>query len=241
MISGIYKIENKINHHLYIGKAKDIKHRWSEHKSAVNINNLNYPLYNAFKKYGIDNFDFSIIEEMSLSDYFKKGSQREKYWINFYNTFQNKNHYNQTAGGEGLFGRTVPEKEKQKISESLKKYYLTEKGQKKAQCHSAFMKEYWKTKKGQQQLKIFSEARKKYYQTQEGQLKAKKHSELMIGKNNPQYQKHSNGKKCMCIETQQIYESTREIEKLLKINHNSISRACRGIQKTAGGYHWQYI
>ena len=39
MISGIYKIENLINHHVYIGLSKDIPNRWRGHKS--NYNNPN--------------------------------------------------------------------------------------------------------------------------------------------------------------------------------------------------------
>ena len=32
-ISGIYKIENLINHKVYIGQSKDINKRWSRHRS----------------------------------------------------------------------------------------------------------------------------------------------------------------------------------------------------------------
>lgn len=33
-ISGIYKIENLINHKVYIGQSKDIKSRFNQHKSG---------------------------------------------------------------------------------------------------------------------------------------------------------------------------------------------------------------
>ena len=42
----------------------------------------------------MDNFIFEVIEECSSNEL----NQKEKYWINFYNTFYNG--YNQTLGGE---------------------------------------------------------------------------------------------------------------------------------------------
>ena len=57
----------------------------------------NYPLYRAFRKYGIKNFSISIVEDIqdnSLLD------EREKYWIEFYDTY--KNGYNATLGGSGV-------------------------------------------------------------------------------------------------------------------------------------------
>ena len=66
MISGIYKIENLINHHVYIGLSKDIPNRWRGHKSNYNNPNCkdyNMVIYKAMRKYGIENFTFEIIEE----------------------------------------------------------------------------------------------------------------------------------------------------------------------------------
>lgn len=47
-------------------------------------------------KYGIDNFDFEIIEECDKSML----SEREKYWIQFYDSMV-PNGYNLTNGGDG--------------------------------------------------------------------------------------------------------------------------------------------
>lgn len=48
-------------------------------------------------------------------------------------------------------------------------------------------------------------------------------------------------KKVLCVETGIIYNSTREAERLTKINHSGISLVCNNKQETAGGYHWQYV
>ena len=105
-MQGIYKITNKINNKSYIGKSKDIEARWKEHKWRMNSLDevhLNKPLYRAFKKYGLENFSFEVIEE--LENYETDSNEREKYWIKFYNSYGSENGYNATCGGDG--GLTV--------------------------------------------------------------------------------------------------------------------------------------
>lgn len=93
IICGIYKIENKINKHIYIGQSINILKRWTEHtKDSKKYPNLT--LYKAFNKYGIKNFLFSIIEECPK----EKLDEREIYWIKYYDSY--KNGYNMTPGGK---------------------------------------------------------------------------------------------------------------------------------------------
>lgn len=96
-ICGIYKIENLINHHCYIGQSVDIENRWlHEYQDAFNPNaaSYNYPLSRAFRKYSKDQFNFSVIEQCSKEEL----NQKERYWISYYNSFFNG--YNQTLGGD---------------------------------------------------------------------------------------------------------------------------------------------
>lgn len=44
-----------------------------------------------------------------------------------------------------------------------------------------------------------------------------------------------------CIETGKVYISTQDASRLTGICHSGISRAARGEQTTAGGFHWEYI
>lgn len=98
MSCGIYKITNKINGHSYIGLSKGIEKRFSEHKSkAIHSNkkdDLDKALYRAMRKYGIDNFSYEIIEECPE----EKLKEREIYWISYYNTYENREDYNETPG-----------------------------------------------------------------------------------------------------------------------------------------------
>lgn len=68
---GIYKITNQINQKSYIGQSTDILGRWRHHKSSSK-NEIsaayNYPLQRAFRKYGIENFSFEILEECLTKD-----------------------------------------------------------------------------------------------------------------------------------------------------------------------------
>lgn len=93
---GIYKIENKLNHKVYIGQSKNIEKRWKSHKSNAFYPNKEYgkALYRAFRKYGIENFLFEVIEECSLEQL----AEREAYYIRYYQSNNNHYGYNETGG-----------------------------------------------------------------------------------------------------------------------------------------------
>lgn len=90
----IYKITNDINDKVYIGKTEfDIQKRFKEHCKDSQYNYENRPLYKAMKKYGIEHFTIDLVEECNNIE------EREKYWIEYYNSFLNG--YNATLGGDG--------------------------------------------------------------------------------------------------------------------------------------------
>lgn len=101
---GIYKITNLINGKCYIGQSVNIEKRWGEHITIYNHPRCsNYHIYKAFRKYGIENFSFSVIEECKQALL----NEREKFWIAQYDSF--KHGYNMTIGGDGseLIERSV--------------------------------------------------------------------------------------------------------------------------------------
>ena len=51
----------------------------------------------------------------------------------------------------------------------------------------------------------------------------------------------SHFKSVVCLETNIFYNSVKEAGEKNKINPSSISNCCRGVSKTAGGYHWKYV
>lgn len=101
-MTGIYKIENLINGKKYIGQSTNIEKRWNKEKTgAFNKNDsaYDYPLSRAFRKYGIENFSFEVIEECPRDSL----NEKEQYWVVYYDSFFNG--YNQTLGGDSAVGQ----------------------------------------------------------------------------------------------------------------------------------------
>ena len=63
----IYKITNRVNNKMYIGQTRfTVEHRFKQHIKNFNIEHRSQPLYNAFAKYGIENFEVSVLEECPI-------------------------------------------------------------------------------------------------------------------------------------------------------------------------------
>lgn len=97
MTGFIYKITNNVNGKCYIGKTLgSIEKRWQEHQHDSQTRKKEIrPLYRAFNKYGIKNFSIEQIEECDEDIL----SEREIYWIKYYNSYHYG--YNATMGGDG--------------------------------------------------------------------------------------------------------------------------------------------
>lgn len=93
--SGIYKITYIPTGESYIGKSTDVSKRWTEHvKSCLNIGTIAHSsLHTKMAKSGLWKFTFELLEEVPK----EKLSEREKYYIDFYNT--KKMGLNQKEGG----------------------------------------------------------------------------------------------------------------------------------------------
>lgn len=89
----IYQITNKITEDFYIGKTKNPQERFYRHKyNAINTKSQTH-LHRAMRKYGVDNFIFSVLEEVKSIEGL---NDREIYWIH-----NLKPKYNMTKGGDG--------------------------------------------------------------------------------------------------------------------------------------------
>lgn len=96
-MSYIYKITNLVNGKEYIGQTSlSIQERFKQHIHDANKGYYNHrPLYNAFNKYGIENFIVEELEECNTEEV----NQKEIEYINKFDTYSNG--YNATLGGEG--------------------------------------------------------------------------------------------------------------------------------------------
>lgn len=81
MSCGIYKIVNTINDKIYVGSSIELDVRLNNHKYMLNSNShYNTYLQNSVNKYGMDNFNFVIIEECDEKDLIS----RENHYISLY-------------------------------------------------------------------------------------------------------------------------------------------------------------
>ena len=68
---GIYKIINKINGKIYVGQSVNIEERWKQHEyKAFNANGQAYnsAIHQAFRKYGVENFEYQVVELCSIEE-----------------------------------------------------------------------------------------------------------------------------------------------------------------------------
>ena len=109
---GIYKYQNKLNGHCYIGQSIDIERRQKNHKCSANNKNAkdyNSQFHQAIRKYnGFEAFDYEIVAELKPEEYTRDTlNQLEKFFIKYYDSFHNG--YNATEGGDIIGNNIHPE------------------------------------------------------------------------------------------------------------------------------------
>ena len=142
----IYKITNKTNAKSYIGQTKrDYNVRIHEHfRDAYRPKSLTYNtlFHRAIRKYGINNFDITILEQCENNQL----DAREQYWIEFYSSFPDG--YNMNAGGNQVNAKIFDYYDiyQAKINESLNASELSERFNCSKATIQAALKSYGLTK-----------------------------------------------------------------------------------------------
>lgn len=263
----IYKISTPCSNKVYIGKTEQtIEDRFLGHIRATN-NGSSYHIHNAMRKYGIENFKIEQIEECSVDIL----SERESYWIDYYDSFNNG--YNMTKGGDGntLYDyKEIADKYLELENEAeTADFFGCSKGTVQSACkayditikRNVQQKGFWDTEQGQKRKEKLRKQFIKNNPNKNGLSKEHKQklSEAKkgkyCGKNSPNYGKHPSeetkqkmiknsamAKKVLCVETGEIYSSALQAAKAVGLKSSSgISKCCIGERKTAGKYHWQYV
>ena len=89
----IYQIINNITNDFYIGKSIKPETRFYQHKYNASKTKSQTYLYRAMRKYGIDNFSMSVLDEANT---IQELNDKERMWIKNLNP-----KYNMTKGGDG--------------------------------------------------------------------------------------------------------------------------------------------
>ena len=148
-ISGVYKITNTATGDFYIGSSKNVKSRWANHKSKSTWKkHPNNPLYLNMQKYGLDKFDFQILEEVEPDSL----KEREQWFIELLKPTYNSNR----ANGWDVDRYKEYQKEYHK-SDKWKEYQKSDKCKK---YQKEYMKEYQKSDKYKETQR---KANNKYY------------------------------------------------------------------------------
>lgn len=204
-----YKATNKINGKVYIGiTTKTLEHRKKTH--IRDSKRMDTYFYRAIRKYGEENFIWEVIDTAETKE---ELSELEKYYINLYDSFDNKNKgYNTTSGGYDSWDLT--EEEKQKRSERAKGEGNPMYGKESPMKGKRFTEEH-KTK--------ISNSLKNTYRPH------------VIGGNNP------SAKKVINLDTGEIFNTLTDASEKYGISRQMIGKVCNGYNGTAKGYRWAFI
>jgi group I intron endonuclease len=210
---GIYGIKNKVNGKLYIGSTYYFKARFGCHRSLLRSNkHTNKHLQYAWNKYGQDNLEFFIIEELTDKNMF---IPREQFYIDHFNS--HKIGYNMKPNADSSIGYTYQRKEEHIMRGKRHPMYG-----KKGINNPSFGRR--NTKDAILQMSI-------------SKLGSKN---AMFGKFGDKH--HLSKPVLQILDQAIIREWTclHEIERVLKYNKGNISQCCTGKRNSAHGYKWRY-
>ena len=163
------------------------------------------------KKYGVDNFTIEQVEECPLEDL----SDKEIYWIQYYDTFHNG--YNATYGGDG----------RQYVDYDII-YELFQQGKTCKEIHEITKHDYRTianalNNKGIDSKEIRERAAERIRRGAEKRSKPVARLDKNTG------------------EILEVFNSIHEADRIYKTGIGNISNVCQGKRKTAAGYEWKYI
>lgn len=224
---GIYKITNRINQKSYIGQSVDISRRWAEHRILTRDETLS--LKRAFKKYGIENFDFDVLELCSE----EKLDEREIYYISLC-----KPEYNRTAGGKGCLEHRQTEETKKVLSEKSKSQWERKTEEEKR----LFAKNNLKgPRKGhsvseatREKLRAANLGKKQSIETVEKRRQS-------IAKSGRVRTNEKCKKSVYCYELDTTYESVKAAAEAVNVTPSVISAHLKKRYKSVKGYHFSYV
>lgn len=145
--TGIYQIVLKDDGRSYIGSAMNIEKRWKAHRDKSKPGPDRQVISRAIAKYGIENFEWKILEECSVENLI----DREQFWLDQIRPFVDEgNGFNVRKIAKSNLGikRTV---------ESRQKQSKTMQGKPKTESHKKNMSKNWHKSRNDEYYKKLSE------------------------------------------------------------------------------------
>ena len=237
----IYKYTNVVNGKVYIGRTCQTLNRRAGHKGNHYKNCLYF--WRAIQKYGWENFEGEIIESNLTAN---EASQREIFWISTYNSTNQKIGYNIHDKESNDYDWEVRHKmSTSHIGKKLSKESIEKRKKSMPDRHGKNNPMYGKklSEERKTQISEFLRSRPVSEETREKLRVAN------VGEKNPMYGKHMSvenkrkrGKKVVNLDTGEIFHTTMEAAEYYNLPYKeAIGDCCRGKQKNAGGFRWQYL
>lgn len=114
-VPGIYLITNMMNGKVYVGQSTNLYKRYSRHARSVNHpDQYNRPIVAAFMKYGIHNFEFSILELVSVDLL----TVREQFWIDTMRSYDRRLGYNACPAAGSTAGFKQSEETRRRVAKA---------------------------------------------------------------------------------------------------------------------------
>jgi len=217
----------------YIGQTcQQLERRWRNGNGYVR----NAYFYRAIQKYGWENF---IHREICKCETLKDANKIEAELIAKYQTNDPEYGYNISNGGDG--SGKVAEITRQRLSLAKKGTFLGKENpnygrkhtEKERRLMSQKQKEYFATHVSPRLGAVRSDESKR--KQSESRRKSEKARTAILSLN------RSKSKPVLCVETQRVYASTHEVERVHGYRQGNIAAACRGVYQQAYGLHWMYV
>lgn len=224
---GIYSLINRRNGKVYIGMSVNILRRLKDHKYKAKSKDT--VLARAIKKYGFQNFDFTILE---FVDDKKLLPEREKYWIK---TLMPE--YNMSEGG---LGNTFPlnRETRQRISLKLKKRWKQLPEKTKQRIISTQLigsgKDRYFSEEEKERLRNLQVGKKHSEETKRKISKANKIAAIGNKNGNKPVIAIKDGVELM------EFESLKIAAEHFGVHPSCITKALKGVQKRAANHYWKY-
>jgi len=229
----VYMHELKNDGRMYIGQTVNIAERWAcrgaKYKACRHF-------WNAIKKYGWDAFNHIALYS-GLSK--QEADALEMLLISKHDSSDPRKGFNLRGGGQR---GTVSEETRRKMSEAIRGEKHPNYGKRLPETHRRHISEANKGEKNGFYGRRHTEETRAIIKEKRAQQvcprKGKKHTAK--AKAAMRDAKREQIKTVLCIETGSRFDGLKEAGRETGIDRSSISRCCRGMQKSAGGFHWRF-